>query len=146
MANANAFAVHRYLYEKLTADTALCAEVGGTASPRIYERGQVPQAAAFPYVVFEAVTAGSNGATINGTRTLQQWVFQVTAHNNSANLAALETIGNRIHAALHKTSGTVTGGTILYAVEEAEIVPPPLIDSGITYRQVGGEYRLYTQG
>lgn len=143
MASANAFAVHRFIRGQLAADTTLAAAIGGTASPRIYE-SQAPQGAALPYVVFSPITWGEDVAEHAHYRIMQTWLYQVVGHVEN-DFAQLETIANRIDAALDRTSGTVTGGTVLFCAREREIVPPPTNEAGIVFRQAGGEYRLTVQ-
>jgi hypothetical protein len=51
------YAVDKAWYTKLTGSTALCALVGGTASPRIYNT-MAPQNATLPFVVFQKQGGG----------------------------------------------------------------------------------------
>jgi hypothetical protein len=126
--------IDKWIYETLSADTALAALVG----TRIGSELSVAQWSG-PYVTFEA----------QGTRTIRSIsgeildtdsLYSVAGVTQGSSFAPTAAIASRIRALLDNRNVTVTGGSITCFMErenrEAESI------EGVPYRYLGGVYRI----
>lgn len=130
--------VDRWLYERLAGDATLSGLVGG----RIYAF-VAPQGTAFPFVVF-AHQGGHDVLGVGPARVMVSLLYQVKAVGQTAAVADLQPVADRIDALLHGASGAVPDGTILACVRE-QAIEEAEVDDGVQYRHVGGLYRLIAQ-
>ena len=133
---AESYVAETWLYNKLTADTTLKNQVGS----RVYSY-VAPQGAAFPFIVYslyscsDVMEAGSN-------RIFSAMTYLVKAiGDQSVSGTTLKTIVDAIDSTLHRATGTSGSATILSCVRDSQVSYAE-VSQGITYRHVGGLYRI----
>lgn len=137
-----------WLYETLTGDTALMAEVNGVHST------QASQAVALPYVVFEWL-AGTDVMYVNAHRVWHSGVWVVRAVAQTGSWNDLSAAADRIDVLLHRESGFPTGwvdvwsagwviGRVFSSVRESAF-RNAYSDEGRQYRELGGRFRIDVQ-
>jgi hypothetical protein len=118
---------------------------------RVYEAGQAPQGAAFPFLTFQYLAGSDRNAIGAGARIFSRPLYQVLAWCDGDSYAAADAIADAADKALQTARGTVTVGseTYLARVPGREL---PLRNTegvsgaGIHYNFSGGRYRLFVEG
>ncbi len=139
-------AAKRWLHATLKASSTLCALIGGSSAPRIYDTmpPQTTPAAALPYVIYQLQTPGNDLATVSTTRIWASGLYLVRGIAEWP-YTNLDAIAEALDGALHGKSGTVSDGTVYACVRER---PFELNDyeEGLQIRQLGGLYRILSRG
>ena len=137
-APANPLTLDRWVSERLAADAPLQALVAG----RVYS-DVAPLGTPSPWVVFSlqssADVRGVGPATI-----MQRNLVLVRVTGVVTSYADLEPILQRVDAALHGSSGTVTSGTVLSVLRQESVRFTETAD-GQQYRHLGGLYEFLIQ-
>lgn len=133
--------IAKWIYATLAADSAISALIG----TRIYE-GPAPQTTAYPFIRYDQQsTLDVRGAT-EATRIMvnELWLIRAVAETESyqGNLA---TLADRIDALFQNTNGSATGAVVFNSAREFAMRMPE-DEQGISYRHLGGIYRIYAQG
>lgn len=131
----------RWLYGKLSGDTG----TGGVytlVATRIYN-GAAAQGAAYPLIVYQSLS-GVDVQGVGSEFIMVNEIFSVKAVAQAQTYGTVETIANRVNAVLHKSSGAVSGGTVLacvrlYVDKMEEIV------NGTMFKTIMQRYRVYSQ-
>lgn len=126
-----------WLYETLTGDSALMAEVTGVHSTSRTRDSELPA------VVFEWL-AGTDVMYVNGIRVWHSGVWIVKAVDVTSSWTDVQTAAERIDALLHRQSGSPTGGTVFTATREAPF-RSAYTNEGVSYRELGGRFRIAVQ-
>ena len=131
-------AIYTALYSKLSGGTALCALVGGTATPRIYH-SIAPDNATLPYVIF---TWAAGGYSSLDSHVTGEGIFRIQAiATTSAKDAGA--VAKEVYNLLDRKSLTITGFTsVSLFAEPPHIDMTSLSESGIYYFSSGDDYRL----
>ena len=134
----------RFIRMKLLQNAALTALV----SQRVY-RDVAPPEADYPYVVMTLLNA-NDLEVIGGIRVWADLLWQVEFWSRTNDDGVIAAGAAEIDAALHDTSGSMTGstygsGNVWAVVRERPIVLPPEIEGGVIWRRGGGEYRQLVQ-
>lgn len=132
-----------WIYATLKANGTLCADVGGTVSPRIYH-DVIPQSAALPAVVYQIMASRDENAVGGRGLTVQQW--QVKAVGQGPSYSALRNITDQIDASLNYKFGTATTAGVVVGCSRSEEVMYGESGNGIEYRHLGGIYQIYAAG
>lgn len=127
-----------WLANTLTNDAQLMGEVNGVYS------SEAPQGAPMPYVIFEWM-GGTDVTFVNGIRVWHSGVWVVKAVDETTTFADLQTAAERLEALLHRQSGNNSGGTVFTATREAPFRSAYSDDSGKSYRELGGRFRIEVQ-
>lgn len=133
-------AVAEWLYTTMKAGTALCAYLGGTANPRIYE-DFAPGTVTRPFVVFQLVSA-DDMVSPNGYRqtTFQEW--SVLAVTKAQTYNAVKPIADAFDTLLHQKHGTAAiNNATLTCVRSGELRYTSEQD-GAVWKYMGGYYRI----
>lgn len=135
---AETVAAEKWLYSVLAADATLT----GAVSTRIYAY-TAPESATFPLVLF-----GQQSATdLMGVGPYRIWanmLYVVRGVGETASMAGVQTIANRIDTVLHAASGSNVDG-IVYACVRVQPFALSETISGRQFRHLGGIYRLFVK-
>ena len=124
-----------FIYGRLNAATAL---VGS----RIYA-DEAPQGATPPYIVFNVMGGFDDLTEVGATRVWANLLYLVKVIGLGTSYTALQTTADAIDTRLNRTSGAV--GSTHYVdscVREQPFRMPETTPSGVSYRHIGGLYRL----
>lgn len=139
------FEVDTWLRSTLGAGTALCALVGGTATPRIYS-ALAPQNATFPFVLFD-VQDSRDASGIDGTRGCVQADYLVRAVTQEPSFAGAASIMAQADPLIHQQQGTVLSGTVpalivagCVRLQDVRFIET---DEGQRYNHYGAMYRIW---
>lgn len=136
--------VRRAIYGKLAGDTTLNNLLGTPAtghSKSIYH-SEVPQGAAFPFVIFNKST-GNPTEAFGVPSALENDVWLVKGVDRSTSADTAEAIQARIQTLLNDASLSISGSTLLYLRRQSDVEYPE-VTNGVTYRHAGALYRLVT--
>ncbi|MGZ3677036.1 MAG: tail completion protein gp17 [Ktedonobacterales bacterium] len=136
MAN-EALHVYQWLYATLHGDATLMSAATGVFA------GAAPDGTAPPYVVYNW-QGGTDVATVNGRRIMNNSLYQIKAVGPTAQIATLQTIADRIDTLLQRASGTAAGANILFCDRQYPLVITNTVN-GTLWVNVGGLYRIYAQ-
>lgn len=129
-----------FIYDRLSADATLAAEIGDRIFPDQAEEG-----AEYPFVTYQYI-GGADFMVLGGVRIQTQGVFLVKATNKSDTYASIRTAADRIDALLHNTKGPAgSDGVVFSCVREAVDPLPMETDNGVNYVAIAGRYRLSIQ-
>lgn len=138
--------VETWLFGVLAADAPLTALIGGAGNQRIY--GEVaPQDSTWPCVVYQFQGGHDvGGGTGASHRIMVDGLWLVKAIMPSKSFAGLVPIVDRVDTVLRASSGGAAGadGVVFASVREQPFRLVEL-DEGVTYRHLGGLYRIWTQ-
>lgn len=124
-----------FIYGKLTAATAL-------VSSRVYA-DKAPQGAALPYIVFSVQGAFDDLTDVGAVRVWANLLYLVKVIGQGESYSALQATADAIDARLHKVRGPV--GSTHYVdscIREQPFRMAETPASGVSYRHLGGLYRL----
>lgn len=125
----------KWLKTKLSGD----ATITGVVSTRIYEE-QAPQTATYPLITIQQYAASEPLTNVGADAVMDAELWQVMIVTDKPSYSTLETVADRIRAVLHKSTGTgVLACEFTGAQRLAEAV------SGVKYRTIVLEFRIYTQ-
>jgi hypothetical protein len=127
-----------FFYTLLANDAALQALVGN----RVYS-GTAPEGSAYPLVQF-SFEGGRDVQEVAGHPIMIDELYVVKAVGKGNRLDTLKPIYERVHTLLQRASGTVADGKVIACVRQTPIKYEE-IDNGITYRHLGGIYRIQSQ-
>ncbi|MEO6467500.1 MAG: DUF3168 domain-containing protein [Acidimicrobiia bacterium] len=131
--------VDQWIYQTLTADSALTAIVG----TKVFV-DNAPQGTAFPFVVFSLEYA-TDVVTHSHTRIMVDSVWRIRVNKASESYdSEMRSAADRIDVLFDRTSGSAGEAQIFSSVRE-EPYKRPLIDDGKQYRALGGIYRVLAQ-
>lgn len=135
----------RWIHDTLAAGTALCALIGGTASPRIYP-DFIPQGTAGDSIIF-SLNASNDDLVVTGTAAVVNAQFTIKAVCQDSAYSRGAAIMKQAHPLISAVRGTVYDGTtpalfVLQCVREAEIQYTEQYD-GKRYAHIGGQYRVW---
>lgn len=123
------------LYGRLSGGAALCALVGGTASPRIYYM-QAPEKATLPYVIFSLQSSVEPSDTAHR---IKDALWSVRGYSPNALVAG--SIDAEVDALLHMQPLTITGYETLWLAREQDLELVEYPPSGSAVYMQGGFYR-----
>lgn len=134
-------AVETWLYSTLSAGTALCALIGGTANPRIYTNP--PQGAVTPYVTI-GMQAGVDENGMKGGRWLTSPLMLIKAVTQETGYALAGSISAEADALL-MVAGTASSGSVsIRQIVGESPVQYPEVQNGVRYAHQGRMYRVHT--
>jgi hypothetical protein len=132
--------IAEWLYTTLSGGTVLSAIVG----TRIYE-DVAPQGTALPYVVYSQTSSmDENG--IGGSRLCENALWTVQGVAKAMTYNAVKSIAVAIDDLLHGVLGTATANGVTVACTRQEEVRYSEVREGVTWRHLGGVYRIYAGG
>jgi hypothetical protein len=127
-----------FLTSRLTGDSTLMALITGVWSD------VAPKEATEPFVVF-SFQSGPDVLTATGDRILTSCTYLIKVTGREVPYSALRPAVQRVDTLLHKQVNVVgTNGIVLSCLREQAYRAPEVI-SGITYRHLGGFYRVLAQ-
>jgi len=111
--------------------------------PEIYS-DTVPPDVTYPYVVFQMHTPIGDVEIENNIIVMSVMDYLVRVVDRSQSYSAIAPIYGQIHSLLHKATGTVADGVVFncYRIRPYKM---PEIDDAISYRHMGGIYRVQVQ-
>lgn len=128
-----------FVQSTLTASTALCALVGGTASPRIYGRN-APQGAVTPYVLHDFL--GGSDLVVLHSRAITTFLYAVqVVYDDATSNASLEAIADQVEATLENAQGTVRSMEIMQC-QRTSTVADWGVESGQSRAHLGGVWKI----
>jgi len=135
-------AVAEWLYTTLKAGTALCAYIGGTANPRIFEDFCPGTVTTRPCVIFQMVDAADVMA-VGGNRatTDQEWFVYAVSAAETYN--AVAPIADAIDTLLHDKQGTATVNGATLVCTRSESMRYTTIEEGKVWKYMGGYYHIF---
>lgn len=145
MATLPEFAPLEWIYATLAGDSTLTSLACGS---RIYD-DQVPQTATFPLVTVRHFTQ-QDRKTMNESIFLEDTEHVIVAVGRGlstgsiVDVTVLETIAARIKTLLHRQSGSAARGLIYFCARQRPFTQQ-YTQNGITYVEVGGIYRSWSQ-
>lgn len=98
------------IFGKMTAGTDLYTDIGG----RLY-KGEAPEGAAFPYVVFFVV---SDIPEYPGGKTIEQSLIQFSLFSATSSSLEVETMLTHLRALYDDCALTITSNTLIYFIRE----------------------------
>lgn len=98
------------IYSKMTSSTNLYTDIGG----RLY-KGEAPEGAEFPYVVFFIV---SDVPEYPGGKTIEQSLIQFSIFSSASSSTEVETILTDLRALYDDCSLSITSNTLIYFIRE----------------------------
>lgn len=128
-------AAEQFIFNALSGDATLTAMIGGVFNT------EAPQSVAFPFVIYQNMSA-VDYAAVGANRIWTNQVFMVKVVGDTADYSTLSPAVARIDVLLHRGSGTALAGIVWAAVREQVIRQPESV-SGKPYRHSGALYRLY---
>lgn len=142
-------ATDRFVTEKLLADTALVALIGGSAAPRLYADSLVPQSAVMPFVSFGPLSFLDRNALPATVTIFSMPVYWVRAVVQGRDLTVGYQLQDRIDEALRGKSGNVSIGAETYYVgpwfRRAVRQLPPETEGTMVYTTIGVELESRVQ-
>lgn len=127
-----------WIHDVLTADPDLAGLVDG----RVYVdliRG------ALPAIVFSVDSPGVDTIGVGGVRIMARPTYTVKVVGQGGSFVPLRPIADRIDVLMHGNhDAAATGGIVFSGVRETPLHYTTL-EEGITYRHLGGTYRLHVQ-
>lgn len=131
------YSVDQWLYQNLASDATLTAVVG--------TRFHADEAASvFPYIQWTYIS-GTEVQGHSANTIFVNCLYLVKAVGKTRAYGDLIPLANRIHTLLHrKASDTLAGDHILSCVRE-ETYRLAELESGVSYRHLGGIYRILVQ-
>lgn len=145
-AGAELYEAERWIRDTLAAGTALCALIGGTASPRIHSEfspdGTVP-------AIILTETTSEDEFAVTGTANATHCRFNVRAVVQNQSYQGAADIMKLVQPLLGGQRGTVFDGTAeaLYILSCIRLSPLryPEVYDGKQFRHFGAEYALWVQ-
>lgn len=136
-----------WLRSTLAAGTALCALVGGTASPRIYP-DFIPQGVEGDSVIY-SVLGATDETVCPGTAAAVRTEFLVKAVVQDSSYSRCADIMAQAHPLIAAQRGTVYAGTVpqMYVLQcvREEGVQYFEVTDGKRYAHLGGRYRIWVE-
>lgn len=132
-------AIEAGLYARLTADGPLQA-LGTGGVVKVFER-LAPSAQANPYVVFQAMTPGTDTYVLS-RRAYIDAVYRVVAFGSGPSKKPAQQLADAIDTSLTDGTLSLTGWTLMYMRREQIVEPPSEELGGVIWHQVGGLYRI----
>lgn len=136
------------IYDWLAGDTALVSLVGTnseTGQPNIYYQ-RAEDGAGDLCVIFDDSSEETSIDYAMGAEIVDvQVVFLVKALAPRERMSDLRKASSRIHAALHRRTGSTADGQVLECMEQRPLVLPAFTEEGIRFAQRGGKYELILQ-
>lgn len=129
-------AVDQFLYQRITAKTAVTALVGS----RVY-REIAPQDAQLPLIVFARIDQ-EDLAAIGQPVTSAVYTYDVQIHAEGESATPLVAAADAIAEALDGASGVVGGAQVSARKVRDTRVPTYVVD-GLIHQRVGSEYELF---
>lgn len=135
----------QFIYARLTGTPGTA---GALVSDRVYDRHAVPQDVEYPYIEIRPVLQ-VNSLPRNTHKTMGDYLigrtkrYVVTAIARSHSLADVEAIRDAIESDLHKASGTVSRGDVLYCSHYADH-ENTYRDGDTQFVEQGGIYEVRT--
>jgi hypothetical protein len=129
----------------VAADTFIVSRLAATPAllnGRVYA-DEAPQGAAMPYVVFNLQGGFDDLTEVGAVRVWANLLYLVKVIGQGTSYTALQPTVDAIDARLHRASGPV--GSTAYVdscVREQPFRMPETTPSGVSYRHLGGLYRL----
>jgi len=124
----------RWLYTQLTTDSELASALGGRVYAEI-----APQKTAYPLAVITFVAANHVG-NASADRIMDNELWQIVVWTDQPNYTTIESIVDRIRAALHKASGAGVIGAVYEGRRRLSEGRGDDVRKGIVL-----EFRLFTQ-
>lgn len=128
-----------------TLSSLLAARPDVPSKPGVYS-DVTKQGAAFPYVLFQATDPGQDVVATGAIRVMVSTLYLVRGVIQGESYAGvLAQIASRIDVLLHKTSGPVAGGGTIVSCVRQSLFKLPETQNGISYRHLGGIFRINVQ-
>lgn len=112
----------------------------GSDADAIYS-DSVPSPVKYPYIIYQH-SANTDTVTTDSVIVLVQAVYMVKVVHRTRTYDSIKPIYARMHALLHKASGTVVDGQVLHCRRERGIRYPEKSEL-VDYRHRGGTYRFW---
>lgn len=146
-AGAELYETERWLRDTLAAGTALCALIGGTASPRFHS-DFVPQGSVIPAIILE-VSQGEDVGAVTGTANATNIRARVRAVVQDQSYQGAAAIMKQADPLLMGKRGTVLDGTVpalyvLSCIRTGPIRYPEVVE-GKHHRHLGSEYSIWVE-
>jgi len=125
-----------WLFSALNAAPAL-------AGGRIYQ-GVAPPTATSPFITFELI-AGTDLVEVGAARVWSNLLYLVKGVAQGSSFAPLVPIADGIDARLNDKTGDLTDARVLGCRREEPHALSEVTDAGVSYRHLGGLFRLYVQ-
>lgn len=109
-------AIDRFIVEKLLADTALVALIGGSSAPRLFADSLVPQGAVMPFVSFGPLSVLDRNALPAYVTVFTSVVYWIRAVIEGRDLTVGYQLQDRIDEALRGKFGPVVLGSETYQI------------------------------
>lgn len=116
---------------------------GGVSTPR-FTLGVAPEGMPYPFARIDLLSPGNDTRVINGAHVATNTLWLVKLVMDSSDTTPIEAMSDAMHAALHHTSGAVSGGLVLDCWRERPHIRQEVAD-GMFYMNLGGEYRVLIQ-
>lgn len=129
----------KWLYSKLSVDGT----VKGLIGSRIYH-DLAPAQTIFPYLIYSLVFAEPR-RVVGASVIWFDEVWQVKAVDQGMRFTGIGPVIDRVRSLLDRTSGTISGGTVVACYEIGKFELTEVDPSGRPYKHLGLEYRIYTQ-
>lgn len=126
------------LYSKLAGGTALTSLIGGTVTPRIYNK-LAPDEAVFPFVLFSQQAGGP--MNINPSELTENIIFVRAWGETDASARA---VFDAVDGLLDKATLTISGYTNLWCARETDLDNVETLPDGTRRIMYGGLYRIQT--
>lgn len=126
------------IYNQLAAGTALTTLIGGTVTPRIYNK-LAPDDATLPYVLFSQQAGGP--MNINPSELTENIIF-IRAYSSTD--ASARQVFDAVDGLMHKATLTISGYTNIWCARDTDLDNVENSPSGEKYYMCGGLYRIQT--
>lgn len=133
--------IAQWIYETLAADSVITDLVG----TRLFDE-VAPQGTAYPLVRFEQMSSVDVMGATESTRIMvnELWLIRAIAETSSYR-GGLLTLANRIDDLFQNNAGEVVGTNIFSSARDSAFRQYN-VDQGVSFRHLGGIYRIYAQG
>lgn len=132
--------IERFIYQTLSGD----ATITGIVANRIYS-GAIPQSVTlWPAIVYYPLSAGEDVRGPGPTRIWTAPLYLIKAVSQSASVATLQTLCDRIETLFHGLKGSANGDTIIqFCLRERAFRMTTVEAPGNTiFAHLGGEFRF----
>lgn len=132
----------RFVYERLAADAALTALVGGPTEPRIFADVAPIANESWPVVIFQVQDEGNDTRTVGSIRVMERPLYIVKAVDQTQTWqGTVKDLADRIDAALDRVQGVVDDGTVI-ACTRLRPFRLAEVDGGVHYKHLGAQFRV----
>jgi hypothetical protein len=135
----NPFAARKAIYTALAANSTLCALIGGSVNPRIYQQLGA-QGAQHPFVVIRSNAPQVDTQNVSAETIFSNVIFDVMGFDKGLNYDTLEAIQEQIDISLTPLSVDF-GSNRIMSMTKLSAIDDSRTDAGITYVMAGVKYK-----